>query len=263
MAAKENNAILMDELKYTSPKLYVVGLGPGGGEDMTVRAVRALEESQVIAGYSVYVDLVRRDFPDREFIVSGMGQEEERCRQCFELVKEGRTVALVCSGDPGVYGMASPVMMMAPEYPGCRVEIVSGVTAATGGASVLGAPVGHDFCVISLSDLLTPWELIERRLMAAAYGDFGIVIYNPRSKGRPEHLKKACEILLRTLPPGRVCGMVKKIGREGCESRICTLGELGTADADMYTTVFIGNSMTQVVDGRMVTPRIMMGSAGM
>lgn len=151
--------------------------------------------------------------------------------------------------------MASLMYDLLPEYPDCELEIIPGITAAVSGAAVLGAPIGHDFCVISLSDRLTPWEIIEKRLSAAANGDFCIAIYNPSSKGRPDYLKRACEILLRKVCPERMCGYVRNIGREGTEYKICTLEQLKGEQVDMFTTVFIGNSQSHVVKGKLVTGR--------
>ena len=168
---------------------------------------------------------------------------------------ESKTVAMVCSGDAGVYGMAGPILQLAPEYPGVDIEVIPGVTAALSGAAVLGAPLANDFCVISLSDLLTPWPVIERRLDAAARGDFSVCLYNPASRRRTGHLRRACDILLQTRRPDTVCGWVKNIGREGQQSRVLTLAELREETLDMFTTVFIGSDATQVIDGRMVTPR--------
>ena len=167
---------------------------------------------------------------------------------------EGKTVAMLCSGDAGVYGMAGPVLELA-EGKDIEIEVVPGVTAALSGAAILGAPLMHDFCVISLSDLLTPWEVIERRLRCAAAGDFSIALYNPRSKKRPDHLRRACEILLEGKSPDTVCGWVKNIGRPGQCHGLATLKELGSLELDMFATVFIGASTTKNVDGRMVTPR--------
>ena len=184
-----------------------------------------------------------------------MTRERERCRQAMEIARSGRTAAMLCSGDAGVYGMAGPLLQLCPEFPEVEVEVVPGITAALSGGAVLGAPLMHDFCVISLSDLLTPWETIETRLLCAAKGDFSICLYNPSSKKRADHLRRACEILLQEKGPETVCGWVRKIGREGQEHRILTLGELREEAVDMFTTVFIGSSATQAVCGRMVTPR--------
>lgn len=236
-------------------KLYLVGLGPGKWEGLTMEAMRACGESDVLAGYHVYLDLIRDRFPDKEFLTTGMRQEPERCRRAIEEVLAGKTVALVCSGDAGVYGMASLALEIAQEYPPIEIEVVPGVTAALSGAALLGAPLAHDFAVVSLSDLLTPWETIERRLAAAAQADFALCLYNPASRHRPDNLRRACDILLREKSPDTVCGLVRCIGREGELKRLLTLCELRDAEADMFTTVFIGNSETRALGGRMVTPR--------
>ncbi|MBR6255874.1 MAG: precorrin-3B C(17)-methyltransferase [Lachnospiraceae bacterium] len=236
-------------------KLFIIGTGPGATDLMSVRAHKAMEESDIIIGYKTYIDLVRSAFPDKEFKESGMREEISRCREAVELAQSGKTVSLICSGDAGVYGMASPALLVADDMGFADTEVIPGITAATAGAAVLGAPLGHDFCVISLSDLLTPWELIEKRLRCAAEGDFCISIYNPASKGRKDHLRNAAGILLEILPGERICGYVKNIGREGEVQGICTLKELAELDADMFTTVFVGNSRTKNVAGHMVTPR--------
>ena len=236
-------------------KLYVVGIGPGGRDGMTERAAEVLRGCDVIAGYTVYADLVRESFPDKEYLTTPMRQEVERVRMALGKAAEGRTVAMVCSGDPGVYGMSGLCEELAPEYPGVEVETVPGVSAMLSGAAVLGAPLTHDFAVISLSDLLTPWETIEKRLRAAAEADFAICLYNPASRKRKDHLRRACGIVMEHASPETVCGAVRNIGREGQESRVMTLRELADYEADMFTTVFIGSSQTKAVGGKMVTPR--------
>ena len=236
-------------------KIYVVGIGPGNAYDMTVRARRVLEGCDIIAGYKTYIDLVKGEFPDKEFYENGMRGEVERCEKCVEYALSGKTVALICSGDSGVYGMASPLLEIASAKAFGNVEIIPGVTAALSGSAVLGAPLSHDFCVISLSDLLTPWEVIEKRLIKAAEGDFCMAIYNPSSKKRSDYLKRACEILLTVLSPETSCGYVRNIGRDGEEKKVCTLKELSDENVDMFVTVFIGNSKTKITDGMMVTPR--------
>lgn len=244
-------------------RLYVVGLGPGKTEYFTAEAVRALEDADVICGYTVYVDLVRPQFPDKEYYSTGMRQEVERCERALQSAASGRTTALVCSGDAGVYGMASPVLELAGKYPDVDVVVVAGVTAALSGAAVLGAPLSHDFCVISLSDLLTPWEVIETRLKAAALGDFAIALYNPASKKRKDHLRRACEVLLENgKAPETACGYVRNIGRDGEEAVLCSLAELKEAELDMFTTAFIGTADTCVSDGRLITPRGYRGTGG-
>ena len=235
--------------------VYVVGLGPGAGEQMTVRAEKILEACPVILGYTVYIDLVREQYPEKKFLSTPMKQEVKRCQMAFEEAVKGQDVAMVCSGDAGVYGMAGLIYEVGREYPEIKIEIIPGITAATGGAAVLGAPLMHDFAVISLSDLLTPWEKIEKRIRGAAMADFVICLYNPSSRKRADYLKKACEYILEYQSPDTVCGYVRNIGREGEDAHILTLSELKDTEVDMFTTVYIGNSQTRNVDGKMVTPR--------
>ena len=173
----------------------------------------------------------------------------------LEAAQQGKTVAMVCSGDAGVYGMAGLLLELADEYPGTEVGVVAGVTAALSGSAVLGAPLGHDFCVISLSDLLTPWELIEERLRCAAKGDFVICLYNPGSHKRKDYLQKACDILLEVKNPATPCGTVRNIGREGEERKLVTLRELRDTEVDMFTTVFIGSKGTEILGDNLVTRR--------
>ena len=235
--------------------VYVVGLGPGDSQHLTAEARQALEAAEVLCGYGVYVDLVAPLFPGKEVYTTPMKRELERCRWALETAAAGRTTALVCSGDAGVYGMAGPLLELAADYPEVEVTVVPGITAALSGAAVLGAPLGHDFCVISLSDLLTPWETIARRLECAAAGDFSLCLYNPSSHKRRDYLRRACDILLQSRDAETVCGWVRNIGRSGQESRILTLGQLREEEVDMFTTVFVGSSTTHLTAGRMVTPR--------
>ena len=236
-------------------KIRVVGIGPGDYEEMTVRAVNALNACEVIVGYHVYVDLVKAHFPDKEFHTTPMRREVDRCRIALDLAREGRDVAMICSGDAGVYGMAGLIYELRGEDAEPEVEVVGGLTAAISGGARLGAPLTHDFCVVSLSDLLTPWETIEKRLACAAQGDFAVALYNPSSMKRADYLQRACDILLRHAKPETVCGVVRNIGREGEAIKVMPLSELRDYRADMFTTVFIGNSHTKVIGGRMVTPR--------
>lgn len=236
-------------------ELYIVGLGPGARQKMTQEAIDVVEACEVIAGYKVYIDLLKPYYPDKEYLVNGMRQEVERCRLALETAAGGKKTALVCSGDAGVYGMAGITLELATEFPEVDVHVIPGVTAALSGAALLGAPLGHDFTVISLSDLLTPWELIERRLAAAAEGDFAICLYNPSSHKRHDYLQKACQILLQKKSGDTICGITRNIGRDGEEKRILTLDELLETQVDMFTTVFIGNSQTRKVGDAMVTPR--------
>lgn len=234
----------------------VVGLGPGDAQFLTAQARHALQEADVLCGYTVYIDLVRPLYPEKETYATGMTREIDRCRWALQTAQTGKTVALVCSGDAGVYGMASPLLELAPDYPDVAVDIVPGLTAALSGGAVLGAPLAHDFCVISLSDRLTPWEVIEKRLACAAMGDFCVALYNPSSKGRPDYLAKAVRILLENgKSADTVCGLVRNIGREGQTARVLSLAQLESTAVDMFTTVYIGNTATKQLGGKMVTPR--------
>lgn len=236
--------------------IFVVGLGPGGPEYMTAQARAALDAADVLCGYTVYIELIRPLYPQKRTYTTPMTRELDRCRWALETASGGQTVALVCSGDAGVYGMAGPLLELAVEYPGVEIEVVPGVTAALSGGAVLGAPLGHDFCVISLSDLLTPWPVIERRLQAAAVGDFAICLYNPASRKRADYLQRACDILVAAgKAPDTLCGWVQNIGRPGQRARTLPLTSLRNEVLDMFTTVFIGSSTTCLAGTRLVTPR--------
>jgi len=236
-------------------KIYVVGIGPGAYEKMTVEAAEALKKSDMIIGYTVYVDLVKDHFPDKSFLTTPMTKEVDRCVLAFEEAKKGHVVSMICSGDAGVYGMAGLMYEVGEQYPEVELTIIPGVTAATGGAAVLGAPLIHDFCLISLSDLLTPWEKIEKRLLNAAEADFVICLYNPSSRKRHDYLAKACDLVLRYKSEDTVCGIVENIGRDGEGYRVMSLRKLRDTEVDMFTTVFIGNAQTKEIAGKMVTPR--------
>lgn len=236
-------------------KIYVIGIGPGAYDQMTGKAVKAMESSDVIIGYTVYVDLVKEYFPGKDFMTTPMKKEVDRCVLAFEEAKKGKTVSMICSGDAGVYGMSGLMYEVGTDYPEVELEIIPGVTAATGGAAVLGAPLIHDFCLISLSDLLTPWEKIEARLLGASQADFVICLYNPSSIKRHDYLQKACELMMQYKSPETVCGIVSNIAREGEAAQVMTLSELRDTRVDMFTTVFIGNSQTREINGKMVTPR--------
>ncbi len=233
----------------------MVGIGPGRFEGMTREAARALEESDVIVGYTVYVDLVKAHFPGKTFLSTPMRREVERVELALQEAASGKTVAMVCSGDPGVYGMSGLCEELASKYPDVALVTVPGVSAVLSGAAILGAPLMHDFAVISLSDLMTPWTAIEKRLRAAAEADFVICLYNPSSQKRKDYLARACDIVLESASPDTVCGVAQNIGRQGENARVMTLRELRDTEADMFSTVFIGNSQTRVVNGKMVTPR--------
>ncbi|MGM9629624.1 precorrin-3B C(17)-methyltransferase [Butyricicoccus sp.] len=236
-------------------KLYVIGIGPGGADQMTPRARAAIEASDIIAGYTTYIDLVRPLIGDREILQTPMKQEIDRCTRARDAALTGKTVAMICSGDAGVYGMAGLMHEVCADYPELDIEVVPGITAACAGAAVLGAPLIHDFAVISLSDLLTPWEKIEKRLDLAAQADFCICLYNPSSKKRADYLQKACDIMLKSKSADTPCGYVQNIGRDGECGTVCTLAELRDTSVDMFTTVFVGNSQTRVIGGKLVTPR--------
>lgn len=236
-------------------KLYVVGLGPGAGADLTGRARDALEESELIVGYTAYTALIEAEFSHKQLHSTGMRQEVDRCRTAIDQAVSGKTVSVVCSGDAGVYAMAGLIYELSQEYPPIEIEVIPGITAACGGGAVLGAPLTHDFALVSLSDLLTPWPVIERRLRCGGEADFVLCLYNPASKSRADYLAKACRILLAVKPPETVCGWVRNIGRAGQTYELMTLKELEHAQVDMFTTVFIGNSQTKIIGGKMVTPR--------
>lgn len=240
-------------------QIYIVGIGPGKIEMMTGEAVSVLKSSDVIVGYTIYVELVKNNFPGKEFKSTPMRQEIERCKICFELALSGKKVALICSGDAGVYGMAAPMFELKennPNYKDVALHVVPGITAANSGAAVLGAPLNHDYCVISLSDLLTPWDQIEKRLRAAVLGDFAVALYNPSSRKRAGYLKKACGIMIEAgASINRACGYVENIGRDGTRAEVCTLGELMNRKVDMFTTVFIGNSQSEIFENFIITKR--------
>ena len=214
-----------------------------------------MEKSEVIIGYTVYVDLVKEHFPGKEFMTTPMKKEVDRCVMAFEEAKKGKVVSMICSGDAGVYGMSGLMYEVGVNYPEVELEIIPGVTAATGGAALLGAPLIHDFCLISLSDLLTPWEKIEARLLAAAQADFVVCLYNPSSKKRSDYLQKACDLMMQYKSPEIVCGIVSYIGRDGEHYEVMDLKTLRDTKVDMFTTVWVGNSQTKEINGKMVTPR--------
>ena len=236
-------------------QLYIIGMGPGGAEQMTSQARRALEACQVLCGYTAYVELAGELAQGKEIVSTPMTRELERCRMALEKADQGLTTAMICSGDGGVYGMAGPILQMAEDYPQVDIEVIPGITAALSGAALLGAPLMHDFAVISLSDLLTPWEVIARRLDCAGAGDFVICLYNPMSRKRRDHLTRACRIVRQHRSGDTPCGWVRNVGREGEERRLLTLEQLETEEVDMFTTVFIGSSSTQQLGRWMVTPR--------
>ena len=236
-------------------KLIVAGIGPGAYEMLTIQVERALRECDVIAGYVKYVDLLKPHFPEKEILSSPMMHEEERCMLALKKAAEGKKVVFVCSGDAGVYGLSGLLYKLAENFPTVQIEVMPGVTAALSGSALLGAPLINDFVVISLSDHLTPWEKISARLKAAASADFCMVLYNPSSKKRADYLQRACNLFSEYIPDDRPCGYTKNIGREGEEVHVCTFSELKNTNVDMFTTIFIGNSLTYQKDGKLITPR--------
>ena len=244
-------------------ELWIVGFGPGGIDGMTKEAERVVKECDIVAGYTVYVDLLRQYFPEKEYYSTPMMKERERCEWALCQALSGKCVAVVCSGDSGVYGMAGLLFELKEKLKQNSVagveqlefHVVPGVTAACSGAALLGAPLTHDFSVISLSDLMTPIGLIQERIRHAAISDMVICLYNPASKKRQDYLRMACDIILAYRPGQTVCGCVKNIGREGEHAVVLSLEELKEYQADMFTTVFIGNSTTRNLSGKMITPR--------
>ena len=236
-------------------RLYIVGTGPGSIKQMSNAALEAIRESEVIVGYDKYIELIKEETEGKEIYTSPMRSEKERCQKAVEYALSGRTTAVISSGDAGVYGMAGLVYETAADHSELEIKVIPGITAAVSAAAVLGAPLMHDFAVISLSDLLTPWEKIEKRLKAASEADFVICLYNPGSRKRADYLKRACEYMLEYKAADTKCGWVKNIDRDGEEYGICDLKELVDFKADMFTTVIIGNSSTKVVNGRLITPR--------
>ncbi len=238
-------------------KLYVVGLGPGEDSQITNKALAALENSDLIVGYGVYIDLIKHLIPNKEILTTPMKKEVDRCKMAVEAAISGKNVSMVSSGDAGIYGMAGLIYEVLAEY--CtndvEVEVIPGITAAASAAAILGAPLMQDFAVISLSDLLTPWEEIEKRIRFAAQSGFIICIYNPASKKRGDYLMNACQIAMESLEPGTPCGFVRNIGREGQQHKILSLEELANTKVDMFTTVIIGNKNTKKVNGKLVTSR--------
>ena len=235
-------------------KFYVIGIGPGDRDQMTIKAFKTLQDVDIIAGYKKYIELIKPFFPDKEYLQTGMTGEVERCKMALAKACEGKTVAMISSGDPGIYGMSGLVLELAQDMD-IEVETIPGITAAASGGSLLGAPLMHDFAVISLSDRLTEWNVIKDRVKYASFGDFIIVLYNPRSKGRPTLLEEARKIMLKSKRGETPVGIVKNIGREGEEVILTTLAEMDIEDIDMFTTVFIGNSQTYIRGDRMITPR--------
>jgi len=265
---RSNTPIKSQISNLQSPILYIVGTGPGGIEHITPYARDAIRKSDVIVGYITYLDLIKEIIKDKEIIFTGMTQEVDRCQKAVELVMSGKTVSVISGGDPGIYAMAGLVFEILKGHgswvmgheksdtcPLPNIEVIPGVSALNACASRLGAPLMHDFASISLSDRLTPWDVIEKRLEASAMADFVIVLYNPKSMGRPEHISKARDIILKYRSPEIPVGIVKAAMRENETVVITDLKNMLNYDIDMQTTVIIGNSKTFIWDGWMVTSR--------
>lgn len=236
--------------------IYVIGIGPGDKRLMTGEALQAIEEADVIVGYVTYIKLIKELIKDKEIVKTGMRREIDRCQEAVDIALTGKNVAVVSSGDAGIYGMAGLVLELAEKSdPELEVKVVPGITASIGAAAVLGAPIMHDFCHISLSDLMTPWEVIEKRLLHAAMADFVVCFYNPRSKGRANHLANAFQKMMEFKSADTVVGIVKDVGRKEERKIITTMREIDYELVDMTTMVIVGNKETYVQNGKMITPR--------
>ena len=238
-------------------KIYVAGIGPGSPEDITPAVLKAVQDSDVVVGYKYYFQFIEPYLkPGTECIDTGMKKEQERALQAFLLAEQGKTVCVISSGDAGIYGMTPLIYEMKRErHSSIEIVPLPGISAFQKAASLLGAPMGHDFCVISLSDLMTPWSLIEKRIKAAASGDFITAIYNPKSQGRYWQIYRLKEIFLQERDANNVVGYVRQAGREGQEIKVTTLEEFDPEDVDMFTIVIIGNSQSFLADGKFITPR--------
>ncbi|EAD5402983.1 precorrin-3B C(17)-methyltransferase [Listeria monocytogenes] len=236
--------------------IYVIGIGPGDKRLMTGEALQAIEDAEVIVGYVTYIKLIKELIKDKEVVKTGMRREIDRCQEAVDIALIGKKVAVVSSGDAGIYGMAGLVLELAEKSnPNLEVKVIPGITASIGAAAVLGAPIMHDFCHISLSDLMTPWEVIEKRLTHAAMADFVVCFYNPRSKGRANHLANAFQKMMEYKSGDTVVGIVKDVGRKEERKIITTMRDIDYELVDMTTMVIVGNKETYVKNGKMITPR--------
>ena len=234
-------------------KIYVVGIGPGNIENMTFEAYDTLKKSDIIIGYKTYIELIKDEFKDKELISSPMKKEVDRCKDVLELAKSGKVVSLISSGDAGVYGMAGIMLEVGGDQ--CEIIVIPGVTACNAAAAVVGAPIMHDSVNISLSDLLTDWELIKKRVALASEGDFVIALYNPKSNGRITQLDEAREIMMKYKKKETIVAIVKNAKRENESVVLTDLENMLNFEVDMLTTVIIGNSNTFIKNGKMITPR--------
>ncbi|EOX1306950.1 precorrin-3B C(17)-methyltransferase [Listeria monocytogenes] len=236
--------------------IYVIGIGPGDKRLMTGEALQAIEDAEVIVGYVTYIKLIKELIKDKEVVKTGMRREIDRCQEAVDIALTGKKVAVVSSGDAGIYGMAGLVLELAEKSnPDLEVKVIPGITASIGAAAVLGAPIMHDFCHVSLSDLMTPWEVIEKRLTHAAMADFVVCFYNPRSKGRANHLANAFQKMMEYKSGDTVVGIVKDVGRKEERKIITTMRDIDYELVDMTTMVIVGNKETYVKNGKMITPR--------
>ena len=239
-------------------KIIIAGIGPGSKEDITPAVLEAVGKADAIVGYKYYFQFIEPYVKEGcECIDTGMKKERERAEQAFQLAEQGKTVVVISSGDAGLYGMAPLVYEMAKaQCSNVEISVLPGISAFQKAASLLGAPIGHDVCIISLSDLMTPWALIEKRIKAAAIGDFVTAIYNPKSHGRYWQLYRLVEIFLQEgRSPETPVGYVRQAGREEQEVKLTTLGQFDPEDIDMFTVVLIGNSQSYIADGKFITPR--------
>ena len=236
-------------------KIYVVGIGPGKKADMTFKAYEKMKNSDIIVGYKTYTDLIKEYFPNTEIRSSSMMKEVDRCLEVLDLAKAGKNVALISSGDAGIYGMAGIMYEIINENDNIEVEVIAGITATNAAAAIVGAPIMHDYVTISLSNLLTDWELIKKRLELAAQGDFIVSLYNPKSKGRTTQIAEAQKIMLKYKSKDTPVAIVRNAGRENEEYEITTLENMLDFEINMLTIVLIGNSNTYVKNGKIITPR--------
>lgn len=242
----------------SKPKIYAIGIGPGNIQDMTLRAKAAIKSCYAIIGYTAYIQQIKELLTNKLVFENGMGKEKERCKKTIDIALEGKNVGIVCSGDAGLYGMAGLIYELLEQEKllnQVEVEVIPGVTAAISCGAILGAPIVEDFCTISLSDYMTPYDTIIKRVTNASKADFTIALYNPRSQKRPEHLKEIINLILLERDGNTPVGIVKNAGREGEELIRTTLASIPFEWVDMFTTLIIGNSKTRWVGDYMVTSR--------
>ena len=237
-------------------KIYAIGLGPGDLEYLAPKAKEAIQKSDMIVGYTGYIELISELISGKKVMSTGMKAEVERCSAAIDEALKGRQVCIVSSGDSGIYGMAALIYELAEKHPEIDIEVIPGITAAISAGAILGSPLTNDFATISLSDLLTPWDIIQKRIEHCSLADMVICLYNPQSMNRSGYLEKACHLALKYKPPDTSCGYVRNALRgDDTESCVCSLDELSKVTVDMFTTVIIGNSCTKIINGKLVTTR--------